>query len=231
MVINKKVRLTWVLDKADSMSPTRSSAHMDPRRLTIFPRTGQVSGNIRTIREEASTPAIEAPKPKFYSGNGPLDVEPLRLLATSRAMHKTFRPTDGDPGHYRCIHIVDPEGERPYCLAQEIAADATGHAYRVVMIRRSPDKSVVGPDKPNPNLLNILSVFRFQASTFIVFDRPGLPLSEVAVSHSPQLGLAEVRTISTQVGLCTYTHSRINSRLGTFWYLRSQRCRSLLVFN
>jgi hypothetical protein len=175
---------------------------MNPRRLTIFPRTGQALGNISTIREEASTPAIEAPKPKFYSGNRRLDVESLRLPATSRAMHKTFTPIDRDPGrHYRCIHIVDPEGERPYCLAQEIAADATGHAYRVVMIRRSLDKSVVGPEKPNPNLLNIVSVFRFQASIFIVFDRPGLPLSEVAVSHSPQLGLAEVRTISTQVGL------------------------------
>jgi hypothetical protein len=205
---------------------------MDPRRLTIFPRTVQASGNIRTIRGEGSTSAIEAPKPKFYSGDGPLDVEPLRLPAISRAMHKTFTPIDGDPGrHYRCIHIVDPEGERPYCLAQEIAADATGHAYRVVMIRRSLDKSVVGPDKPNPNLLNIVSVFRFQASIFTAFDRPGLPLSEVAVSHSPQLGLAEVRTISTQVGLWMCTYSSIDGRLGTFGYLRSQRCRSSLVFS
>jgi hypothetical protein len=46
-----------------------------------------------------------------------------------------------------------------------------------------------------------LSVFRFQGSLFTVFDRPGFPLSEIAVSHSPQLGLAEVRTISTEVGL------------------------------
>jgi hypothetical protein len=175
---------------------------MNPRRLTIFPRTWQASGSIGTIREEASTPTIEAPKSKFYSGNGSLDVEPSRLPATSRAMHKTFTPINEDPRrNYRCIHIVDPEGERPYCLAQEIASDATGHAYRVVMIRRSPDKSVVGPDNPKPNLLNIVSVFRFQGSIFTVFDRPGLPLSEVAVLHSPQLGLAEVRTISTQVGL------------------------------
>jgi hypothetical protein len=111
-------------------------------------------------------------------------------------------PINGDPEqHYRCIHSVDPEGDRPYCLAQEIASDATEHAYRVVMIRRSPDRPVVGLDKPNPNLLNIVSVFRFQGSLFTVFDRPGLPLSEIAVSHSPQLGLAEVRTISTEVGL------------------------------
>jgi hypothetical protein len=126
---------------------------------------------------------------------------------------------------------VDPEGERPYCLAQELASSATAHAYQIVMIRRSPEKPVVGLDNPNPNLLNILSVFRFQGSIFAVFDRPGLLLSEVAVSNSPQLGLAEVRTISTQVGLCMYTHSRINGRLGNFWYLRSQRCRSLLVFS
>jgi hypothetical protein len=173
---------------------------MHPRRLTIFPRTGQAS-DIRTIRED-STPAVEAPKPEFYSGNGPLDAEPSRLPATSRAMHKTFTPINEDPGrNYRCIHIVDPEGERPYCLAQEIASDANKHAYRIVMIRCSLDKSVVSPDSPKSNLLNIVSVFRFQGSIFTVFDRPGLPLSEVAVPHSPQLGLAEVRTISTQVGL------------------------------
>ena len=205
---------------------------MDPRRLTIFPRTVQASGTIRTIREEASTPAIEAPKPKSYSGNRLLDVEPLRLSATSRAIHKTFTPIDGDPGrHYRCIHIVDPEGERPYCLAQEFASDATEHAYRVVMIRRNPDKPVVGLARPNPNLLNIVSVFQFQSSIFTVFDRPGYPLSEVAVSHSPHLGLAEVRTISTQVGLWMWIYSSIDGRLGTFGYLRSQRCRSSLVFS
>jgi hypothetical protein len=139
-------------------------------------------------------------------------------------MHKTFTPIDGDPRqYYRCIHIVDPEGERPYCLAQEIASNTTEHAYRVVMIRRSPDKPVVGLARPSPNLLNILSVFRFQGSIFTMFDKPGLPLSEVAVSHSPQLGLAEVRTITTQVGLRTCTHSCIDSRLGTIWCLRSQR--------
>jgi hypothetical protein len=46
-----------------------------------------------------------------------------------------------------------------------------------------------------------VSVLRFQDSLFTVFDRPGLPLSEIAVSHSPQLGLAEVKTISTEVGV------------------------------
>jgi hypothetical protein len=46
-----------------------------------------------------------------------------------------------------------------------------------------------------------MSVLRFEGSLFTVFDRPGLPLSEIAVSHSPQLGLAELRTISTEVGL------------------------------
>jgi hypothetical protein len=195
---------------------------MDSRRLTIFPRTGL--GNIRPNRDKASTPAIKAPKQKIYSGNGPLDGELSRLPATSRAMHKTFTPINGDPRrYYRCIHIVDPEGERPHCLAQEIASDTTEHAYRVVIIRRSPDKPVVGLARPNPNLLNIVSVFRFQGSIFTVFDRPGLPLSEVAVSHSPQLGLAEVTTITTQVGLRTCTHSRIDSRLGTIWCLRSQR--------
>jgi hypothetical protein len=204
---------------------------MDSRRLTIFPSTGHASGNIRQFREEGSTPAIEAPRPKFYRGNGPLDINPLRLPAANRTVYKTFTPIDGDPGrHYRCIHIVDPDGERPYCLAQEIASDATEHAYRVVMIRRSSDKSIVGLDRPNPNLLNIVSVFQLQGSIFAVLDRPGLPLSEVAVSHSPQLGVSEVRTISAQVGLLISTHSRIDGRSGTFWYLRSHRCRAFLVF-
>jgi hypothetical protein len=175
---------------------------MDSRRLTIFPRTEHTLSDIRPIRNEATTPAIEAPKPHSYSGNRLLDVEPLRLPAASRAVHKTFTPMDEDPRrHYQCIHIVDPEGKKPYCLAHKIASDATEHAYRVVMIRRSPDKPVFGLHKPNPNLLNIVSVFWFQGSIFTVFDRPGFPLSEVAVSHSPQLGLAEVRTISIQVGL------------------------------
>ncbi|KAF5844329.1 hypothetical protein GGP41_004539 [Bipolaris sorokiniana] len=59
------------------------------------------------------------------------------------------------------------------------------------MIRRSPDKSVYGLEDPNPNLLNVVSVFSFQGSLFTVFDRPGLALSEIAVSHSPPLGLAQ----------------------------------------
>jgi hypothetical protein len=189
---------------------------VEPLRLPASSQAMHGQASISTIRED-STPAIEAPKPRFYSGNGPLEVEPLRLPLTNRAMHKTFTPIDEDPKrHYQCIHIVDPEGERPYCLAQELASNDTAHAYRIVMICRSPDRSVVGLDNPNPNLLNILSVFRFQGSIFTVFDRPSLPLSEVAVSDSPQLGLAEVRTISTQVRLWTCTPSRINGRLGTF---------------
>ncbi|KAF2843847.1 hypothetical protein T440DRAFT_484604 [Plenodomus tracheiphilus IPT5] len=165
---------------------------MGSRRLTIFPSTGHVLGNIRAIRDEASTPTIEAARPKLYKGNGPLDVNLSMHPATSHSGHKTFTPINGDPGQqYRCMHIVDPEGERPYCLAQEIASHATEHAYRVVMIRRGPDKPVVGLARPNPNLLNIVSVFQFQSSIFTVFDRPGFPLSEIAVSHSPQLGLAE----------------------------------------
>jgi hypothetical protein len=103
---------------------------MDSRRLTIFPRTAHASGNIRQFREEDSTPAIEAPKPKFYRGNKLLDINPLRLPAADQTVYKTFTPIDGDPRqHYWCIHMVDPDRERLYCLAQEIALDATEHAY------------------------------------------------------------------------------------------------------
>jgi len=177
---------------------------MDSRRLTVFPRTGTDWDNTSFIRRKDGAPPHRAPKAKTHSDQGPADpklpkVSKIKLPA--RVKHKIFTPIDGDPGqYYRCIHIVDPEGERPYCLAQDTTSDATEHAYRVVMIRRGPDRSVVGLDKPNPNLLNIVSVFRFEGSLFTVFDRPGLALSEIAVSHSPQLGLAEVKTISAEVG-------------------------------
>jgi hypothetical protein len=178
---------------------------MNPRRLTVFPRTRNGLDNASPIRQEDSAPAPQALKRKTYGSIELADPKPLKipkLTPPLRIKHKTFTPIDGDPGrHYRCIHSVDPEGERPYCLAQETASDATEHAYQVVMIRRSPDKPVVGLNKPNPNLLNIVSVFRFEGSLFTVFDRPGLPLSEIVVSHCPQLGLAELRTISTEVGL------------------------------
>ncbi|CAN9279157.1 unnamed protein product [Alternaria alternata] len=178
---------------------------MDSRRLTVFPRTGNGLDNARSIGRNGDARLPQAPKRKIQSGNEPADPKLPKLAPTLRVKRKTFTPIDRDPEqHYRCIHSVDPEGERPYCLAQEIASDAAEHAYRVVMIRRSPDKPVVGLEKPNPNLLNIVSVFRFRDSLFTVFDRPGLPLSEIAVSHSPQLGLAEVKTISTEAlsGIC-----------------------------
>ncbi|CAN9238598.1 unnamed protein product [Alternaria alternata] len=178
---------------------------MDSRRLTVFPRTGNGSDNARFAGRNGDTHPPQAPKRKVQSGKEPADPKLPKLAPTLRVKRKTFTPIDRDPEqHYRCIHSVDPEGERPYCLAQEIASDAAEHAYRVVMIRRSPDKPVVGLDKPDPNLLNIVSVFRFRDSLFTVFERPGLPLSEIAVSHSPQLGLAEVKTISTEAlsGIC-----------------------------
>lgn len=199
--MGKKVRSGFLYQACSIRLDHQLSADMDSRRLTVFPRTGNGVDNHSSINGKGSSTAPSAPKRKFRSENVPVDPKLPKLAPTLRVKRKIFTPLDEDPGrHYRCIHTVDPEGERPYCLAQEIASDAPEHAYRVVMIRRSSDKPVVGLDKPNQNLLNILSVFRFQGSLFTVFDRPGLPLSEIAVSHSPQLGLAEVRTISTEVG-------------------------------
>jgi hypothetical protein len=118
---------------------------MGSRWLTISPSTGHAMGNISTNCNKASTSQIKAPKPEFYSGNGLLDVKLPVPPATSQAVHKTFTPIDRGPRQrYRCIHIVGPEGERPYCLAQEIVSDATEHAYRVVMIRCSPAKPIIG---------------------------------------------------------------------------------------
>ncbi|KAJ6280806.1 hypothetical protein J3E71DRAFT_362224 [Bipolaris maydis] len=77
---------------------------------------------------------------------------------------KIFTLLDKDPGKfYWCIHIVDPEGERLL------------------------GKFVYSLEDPNPNLLNVVFVFRL-----------GLPLSKIAVSYSPRLGLAEVKTISAE---------------------------------
>lgn len=174
----------------------KESANMNDRRLTVFPTTTNSVENASLINKKSNSTNLSTGKRKRP--------DPLFIEYKWRKFSPTpqiFTPRDEDPGrHYRCIHIVDPQGERPYCLAQEIASSATKNAYRVVMIRRSPDKPVYGLEEPNPNLLNILSVFRFEDSLFTVFDRPGFPLSEIAVSHSPQLGLAEVKTISVEVG-------------------------------
>jgi hypothetical protein len=215
--MGKKVRPGSLYQSCGMRLAHRPSADMDSRRLTIFPRAGNgvenassvnassfnaSSVNSSSIKGKVDSAAPSTPKRNFQSENGPVDPTPPNLTPTLRVKRKIFTPLDEDPErHYRCIHSVDPEGERPYCLAQKIASDVSKHAYRVVMIRRSPEKSVVGLDNPNPNLLNIVSVFRFQGSLFTAFDRPGLSLSEIAVSHSPQLGLAELRTISTEVGL------------------------------
>jgi len=225
--MGKKVRPGFSYQSCSMRLAHRPSADMDSRRLTIFPRAGNgvenassvnassvnassvnassvkvSSVNSSSIHGKGDSAAPSTPKRKFQSENGSVDLTLPKLTPTLRVKRRIFTPLDEDPGkYYRCIHSVDPEGERPYCLAQEIASDVSKHAYRVVMIRRSPEKSVVGLDNPNPNLLNIVSVFRFQGSLFTAFDRPGLSLSEIAVSHSPQLGLAELRTISTEVGL------------------------------
>lgn len=169
---------------------------MDERRLTVFPRTTNGARDVTLLNRNS-----DSTKPSASKRKRPDPIFGLNKWRKISPAPQIFTPRDEDPGrHYRCIHIVDPQGERPYCLAQKIASGATKNAYRVVMIRRSPDKPVYRLEEPNPNLLNILSVFRFEGSIFTVFDRPGFPLSEIVASHSPQLGLAEVKTISAEVG-------------------------------
>ncbi|EUC27561.1 hypothetical protein COCCADRAFT_111369 [Bipolaris zeicola 26-R-13] len=172
---------------------------MGSRRLTIFPRTVNGVDNASPITRNDDSSELSAIKRKLHSEEGTLERKLQKFTTPLRVKRKIFTPLDEDPGKfYRCIHIVDPEGERPYCIAQGIASVANENAYRVVMIRRSSGKFFYGLEDPNPNLLNVVSVFRFQDSLFTVFDRPGLPLSEIAVSHSPRLGLAEVKTISAE---------------------------------
>jgi hypothetical protein len=160
-------------------SPRRE---VPPMRLLTLPVAREVLFQ-REARKENST-----------------DLELPRALAPTANMHKVFAAIQEDPERfYQCIYIVDPEGRRPYCLAQEKTLTANECPYRIVMIQRSAAKAVVGTNKPHPTLLNIISLFQFNDSLFTVCDQPGLPLSEIAICHSPQLGLAQIQTISKEV--------------------------------
>lgn len=172
---------------------------MGSRRLTIFPNKGH---HLDAHAPHDSAPPIRATKRRFHSGDRPVDLELIKGSASVKTMHKVFTPIDEDPGHlYKCISIVDPDGGRPYCLAQERDLQSNECPYRIVMVRRSTDRAVFGTTKPHSNLLNIIRVFRFDNSIFTVFDRPGLALSEIAVSHSREMGLTELKTISREVRL------------------------------
>jgi hypothetical protein len=163
----------------------------------MFPTTRHARDELaRTVRNEDSFTPLRGPIRKF-SGDAIVDLELPRALSLAS---KVFLPVDEDPERfYQCIYAVDPHGARPYCLAQEKTLTANVCPYRIVMIRRSTARDVVGTNKPNPHLLNIIGVYRFNGSLFTIFDRPGFPLSEVALCHSPQLGLAQIQTICKEV--------------------------------
>jgi hypothetical protein len=184
---------------------------MEDRRRTIFPRTGNALDKAtNVIRNEGSFGPIRNTKRKF-NGDRIVDLELPRALAPTgnqqlpastptRNPQRVFTPVDNDPEEfYQCMYIVDPKAERPYCLAQEKTLTNNECPYRIVIIRRSAVRDVIWTSGPHPNLLNIITVFRFDNSLFTVLDRPGLPLSELAVCYSPQLGLAQIQTISKEV--------------------------------
>ena len=186
---------------------------MEPWRLTLFPKTGISFDKANVEHGRDNVAQSKAPKRKFSGVDGPVDlklprvVEPKKTHNTRESagedfstnnMNRVFTPISQDPDQiFQCIYLVDPEGIRPYCLAQELYPDE--HPHRTVMIRRSADRTVVGLSKPVPNLLNIHDVFKFDSSLFTAFDRPGFPLSEIAVSRSPQLGVKQIKTISKEV--------------------------------
>jgi hypothetical protein len=176
---------------------------MDTRRLTLFPITGDDQGeSAYTIRSKDNVAAVGGSKRKFNTGAGIVDLELPKVLQPTISEHRVFVPVEDDPERfYQCIYLVGPDGDRPYYLAQEKTLTANKSPYRIVMIRRSAVRVVVGLSKPDPNLLNIISVFQFGGSIFTVFDRPGLSLSEIALCRSSQLGLAQLQTISKGVGL------------------------------
>lgn len=182
---------------------------MESRRLTLFPKTGISVDRANVDHSRDSVAQSKAPKRKFRGVDGPVDLELPRVLEpktrntrgeelSANNMNRLFSPIPQDPDQiFQCIYLVDPDGIRPYCLAQELRPDE--HPHRTVMIRRSADRTVVGLSKPIPNLLNVQSVFRFESSLFTALDQPGLPLSEIAVSQSPQFGVAQIKTISKEV--------------------------------
>jgi hypothetical protein len=189
---------SYTSNKPDNAIIIFPAEKMGSRRLTIFPSTGDAGHEVATTTgSERRVAPISVSKRKFSSRDGIVDLELPRALTPARNMHRVFTPVDEDPERfYQCIYIVDPEGTRPYCLAQEKTLTTNGC---IVMIRRSAVNDVVGTSKPNPNLLNVLGVFRYNESIFTVLDPPGLPLSDIAICHSPQLGLAQIQTISKEV--------------------------------
>jgi hypothetical protein len=179
---------------------------MASRRLTVFPRSESLSDQVNVRQEKASRDL----KRKFNSTGGPIELKLPRILTAKNNTHKIFIPTEQNPSQiYRCIHLVDPEGERPYCVAQETAAEANEYPYRIVMIRRTANREVTGLANSSPNLLNVIKVFQFEGSTFTVLDRPGFLLSEIVVSHSPQLGAAEIKTIGKEVSFWELSRTRL----------------------
>jgi hypothetical protein len=168
------------------------------RRKTVFLTTRNALGSDAddNIRSEDVAQA-RGTKRKFNSGSGLIQLNLPRVLEDT---HKFFTPIEEDPERfYQCICLVEPDGDRPYCLAQEKTLTTNEWPYRIVMIRRSATRVVVGTSKPDPNLLNIIGIFHFDNSAFTVLERPGLSLPEVAVCHSPELGLAQIQTISKEV--------------------------------
>jgi hypothetical protein len=195
------------------------------RRLTLFPKTGSSQDErYNTVHNEENPTPIRGPLGKLsatardelansvydkenltpvggstrkFSGDAIVDLELPKSVATAS---KVLVPIDRDPEiFYQCIYVVEPNGARPYCLAQEKTLVDNECPYRIVMIRRSARKKVLGTKRPNTHLLNILGVYQFNDSLYTIIDRPDVPLSEVALCHSPQLGLAQIQTISKEV--------------------------------
>ncbi|OAL56163.1 hypothetical protein IQ07DRAFT_595771 [Pyrenochaeta sp. DS3sAY3a] len=165
---------------------------MDSRRITVFPKTGNTLINADIIPR--------ASKRKILTSDRPISLELPRVFGSIKIGHKVLNPKEQNPDEiYKCIYLVDPQGKRPYALAQERNTDKNLQAYRIVMIRRTaPNRAVVGIDRPHVNVLNILDVFQFDGSTFTIYDRPGLPLSELIVCVTPQIGVSEIQTISKE---------------------------------
>ena len=177
---------------------------MDSRPLTLFPTTSYSDKleHANSIPNQfPSTRATEKRPPKrTFGGETKVDLQLPKHTSTikNNPLARPINPKRQNPETlYHCIQIIKPLDQPTICLAQE-RSGAGEHVeqYRVVLIRRSEIKAVFGLSPANPNVLNILAVFEYENSLFTVFDRPGVPLSQIALL--PSLGVTEIKTISKE---------------------------------
>jgi hypothetical protein len=190
------------------------------RDITPFPGTDGITRTRAEVLPGSAEPTHERrPKRKFGDGS---ETKRLKLLANQKkerplakprvrrvvgggfANEKRERPeakpivprdVDGELC-YHSILVTHSERDQPYMLAQDIQKGEGRFepAPGIVVIRKC-ERQVFAVH--HPNLLNILEVFKFGDTKFTVSDRPGVPLSDMAMCA--MLSIENIKTISVEV--------------------------------